>query len=65
MRVPYGWLKEYLTSAPELPELCHLLTMGGLEVEEARDWTAICAFCSSFDRILKARYHQTICQLVS
>jgi len=40
MRVPYGWLKEYLTSAPELPELCRLLTMGGLEVEEVRDWMA-------------------------
>ncbi len=40
MRVPYSWLKEYLTSVPELPELCHLLTMGGLEVEEVRDWTA-------------------------
>jgi len=40
MRVPYSWLKEYLTSVPELPELCHLLTMGGLEVEDVRDWTA-------------------------
>ena len=40
MRVPYSWLKEYLTSAPELPELCHLLTMGGLEVEEVAEWTA-------------------------
>ncbi len=40
MRVPYGWLKEYLTSAFALPELCDLLTMGGLEVEEVAEWTA-------------------------
>ncbi len=50
MRVPYGWLKEYLTSTPELPELCHLLTMGGLEVEEVRDWAA--ADGGSSDQIL-------------
>ena len=40
MRVPYSWLKEYLTSVPELPKRCHLLTMGGLEVEDVRDCTA-------------------------
>jgi len=50
MRVPYNWLKEYLTSAPELSELCHLLTMGGLEVEDVRDWTA--ADGGSSDKIL-------------
>ena len=40
MRVPYSWLKEYLQTDREREELCHLLTMGGLEVEEVREWTA-------------------------
>ncbi|HUS80526.1 MAG TPA: phenylalanine--tRNA ligase subunit beta, partial [Armatimonadota bacterium] len=40
MRVPYTWLMEYLDTdiAPE--ELAEALTMGGLEVEEVRDWTS-------------------------
>jgi len=50
MRVPYSWLKEYLPSAPELTELRHLLTMGGLEVEEVHEWTA--ADGGSSDQIL-------------
>ena len=40
MRVPYSWLREFLQAdiAPE--ELAQVLTMGGLEVEEIRDWTS-------------------------
>lgn len=40
MRVPYKWLQEYLNVQCSLEELCHLLTMGGLEVEEVEQWTA-------------------------
>jgi len=40
MRVPYSWLQDYLQADIEIERLCHLLTMGGLEVEEIRDWTA-------------------------
>jgi len=40
MRVPYSWLSEYLQTDREREELCHLLTMGGLEVEEVVEWTA-------------------------
>ncbi len=40
MRVPYKWLQEYLNVDTSLEELCHLLTMGGLEVEEVEQWTA-------------------------
>ncbi len=40
MRVPYSWLKEYLQTELSLAELCHLLTMGGLEVEGFEEWTA-------------------------
>ncbi len=50
MRVPYNWLREYLTNVPELSELCHLLTMGGLEVEEVSEWTA--ADSGAADQIL-------------
>lgn len=39
MRVPYKWLQEYLSVTSSLEELCHLLTMGGLEVEEVEQWT--------------------------
>ncbi len=40
MRIPYNWLQDYLQADIEIERLCHLLTMGGLEVEEVRDWTA-------------------------
>ena len=40
MRVPYSWLQDYLQADIEVERLCHLLTMGGLEVEEVRDWMA-------------------------
>ena len=40
MRVPYKWLKEYLSSEMSAEELAHLLTMGGVEVEEIEPWTA-------------------------
>ena len=40
MRVPHSWLTEYLQTELSLGELCHLLTMGGLEVEEIAEWTA-------------------------
>ncbi len=38
MRVPYGWLIEYLDTDIPAEELAELLTMGGLEVEEVEDW---------------------------
>jgi len=38
MRIPYTWLKEYLPELPPAEELAEALTMGGLEVEEIRDW---------------------------
>jgi phenylalanyl-tRNA synthetase beta chain len=38
MRVPYGWLKELLGDVPPAEELAHILTMGGLEVEEVQSW---------------------------
>lgn len=38
MRVPYSWLKELLPETPEPEELAHVLTMGGLEVEEIQAW---------------------------
>ena len=40
MRVPYKWLQEYLHVQSSLEELCHRLTMGGLEVEDVEQWTA-------------------------
>lgn len=38
MQVPYSWLKEMLPEAPEPEELAHILTMGGLEVEDILRW---------------------------
>ena len=38
MQVPYSWLKEMLGEAPEPEELAHVLTMGGLEVEDIVPW---------------------------
>lgn len=40
MRVPCTWLLEYLKADVPADELAHVLTMGGLEVEEVRDWTS-------------------------
>ena len=40
MRVPCSWLMEYLKADVPADELAHVLTMGGLEVEEVRDWTS-------------------------
>ncbi|MHB8996776.1 MAG: phenylalanine--tRNA ligase subunit beta [Armatimonadota bacterium] len=40
MRVPYSWLMEYLDADLSPEELAEALTMGGLEVEEIRDWTS-------------------------
>jgi len=40
MRVPYSWLMEYLQADISATDLAHVLTMGGLEVEEIRDWTS-------------------------
>lgn len=40
MRVPYGWLMEFLQADISPEDLAHALTMGGLEVEEIRDWTS-------------------------
>ena len=40
MRVPYSWLMEYLQSDLSPEDLAQALTMGGLEVEEIRDWTS-------------------------
>lgn len=40
MRVPYGWLMEYLNTDISPEDLAQALTMGGLEVEEIRDWTS-------------------------
>ncbi len=40
MRVPYGWLMEYVDTDASPEELAHVLTMGGLEVEEIEDWTS-------------------------
>lgn len=40
MRVPYSWLKEYLPAAPPAEELAQALTLGGLEVEEVKNWAA-------------------------
>ncbi len=50
MRVPYSWLQEYLQADIEIERLCDFLTMGGLEAEEVRDWTA--ADEGSSDQIL-------------
>ncbi|MCX7597628.1 MAG: phenylalanine--tRNA ligase subunit beta [Armatimonadetes bacterium] len=38
MQVPYSWLKEMLGEAPGPEELAHILTMGGLEVEDVVPW---------------------------
>ena len=35
MKVSLNWLKDYVEIRMGLKELIHLLTMGGLEVEEA------------------------------
>jgi len=40
MRVPYSWLLNYLKTDTPADELADALTMGGLEVEEVRDWTS-------------------------
>lgn len=40
MRVPYSWLMEYLDADLSPEDLAGALTMGGLEVEEIRDWTS-------------------------
>lgn len=40
MRVPYSWLMEYLQAEISPEDLSQALTMGGLEVEEIRDWTS-------------------------
>lgn len=40
MRVPYSWLMEFLEADLAPAELARVLTMGGLEVEEIRDWTS-------------------------
>ncbi len=40
MRVPYSWLMEYLKVEIEPDELAKELTMGGLEVEEIKDFTS-------------------------
>ncbi len=40
MRIPYSWLTDYLKSEIAPEELAEVLTMGGLEVEEIRDWTS-------------------------
>lgn len=40
MRVPYSWLMEYLKADVDPEKLGHVLTMGGLEVEEIRDFTS-------------------------
>ena len=40
MRVPYRWLMDYLEADITAEELAHVLTMGGLEVEEIRQWTS-------------------------
>jgi len=40
MRVPYSWLLKYLKTDTPAEELAHVLTMGGLEVEEIHDWTS-------------------------
>ncbi|MEN6345329.1 MAG: phenylalanine--tRNA ligase subunit beta [Armatimonadia bacterium] len=40
MRIPYSWLTDYLRSEIVPEELAEVLTMGGLEVEEIRDWTS-------------------------
>lgn len=40
MRVPYSWLMEFLQADIAAEELAGVLTMGGLEVEEIRDWTS-------------------------
>ena len=40
MRVPYNWLMEYLEADISPEDLAHVLTMGGLEVEEIRNWTS-------------------------
>lgn len=40
MRVPYSWLMEYLQTEISPQDLAEALTMGGLEVEEIREWTS-------------------------
>ena len=40
MRVPYTWLLDYVKTDTPPDELAHILTMGGLEVEEIDDWTS-------------------------
>src|SRR5512141_6705 len=36
MRVPISWLKDFVDIDLPIPELAHLMTMAGLEVEEVR-----------------------------
>ena len=40
MHVPYSWLMEYLKADIEAGELAHVLTMGGLEVEQVLEFTS-------------------------
>lgn len=40
MRVPCSWLLDYLKTDVPADELAHVLTMGGLEVEEVQNWTS-------------------------
>ncbi len=40
MQVPHSWLMEYLKADIEAGELAHVLTMGGLEVEQVLDFTS-------------------------
>ncbi|MEN6645400.1 MAG: phenylalanine--tRNA ligase beta subunit-related protein, partial [Armatimonadia bacterium] len=40
MRVPYSWLMEFLQADISPQDLADALTMGGLEVEEIREWTS-------------------------
>jgi len=40
MRVPYSWLMEYVKTDASPEQLAHVLTMGGLEVEEIEEWTS-------------------------
>ena len=36
MKIPLSWIKDFVDVNLSLPQLCHLLTMAGLEVEELR-----------------------------
>ncbi len=34
MKIPLSWIKDFVDIDLPIPELCHQLTMAGLEVEE-------------------------------